>query len=163
MNRLVPLGIFLCLSAGANAGDAIGDADRQFTAAPPALAMNQPATRHHSETLGTILFRSDSADIDQALWPVLQGAAARAHANPDLVIELEAYCDVRGSRNHNLTLSAQRAQSVAEYLVRHGISRSRIRTRAYGEQRASANVKDRDGHIFDRRVTITLHSRDVSA
>ncbi len=131
--------------------------------APASLAAKQRLGLHASPTFGAVLFRSDSAVIEQALWSVLRGAIALATKYPDLIIELEGHADVRGSRNHNRNLSLKRVQSVAEYFTRHGISSNRIKMRAHGESRASANVNDPNGHIFDRRVTVTLNYPDTSA
>jgi peptidoglycan-associated lipoprotein len=103
-----------------------------------------------------VLFDTDSARIDQALWPMLRTTAALAHLRPDLVIELDGYADVRGSRNHNLTLSAKRVKSVAAFLIRQGIDPARIKTSVHGETRASANVRDLAGQLYDRRVSIAV-------
>lgn len=127
--------------------------------ATAALAPGLPSVA----TLGSVLFDTDSAHIDQALWPLLHTTAALARSRQDVVIELDGYADVRGSRNHNLTLSAKRVESVAAFLVRQGVDRARINTSIHGETRASANVRDRTGQQYDRRVSITVITVPESA
>lgn len=146
----------LLLSAAAYASFACADGPWPATAA---LAPGLPSTT----TLGSVLFNTDSARIDQALWPLLHSAAALARSHPSVVIELDGYADVRGSRNHNLTLSARRVESVVAFLTRLGVDPARIKAHIHGETRASANVRDRDGQVFDRRVSIILTTNPESA
>lgn len=139
----------LVLFAAAYAGLACADGPPPATAA---LALALPP----AAPVGSVLFESDSTRIDQALWPMLRTTAALARQRADLVIELEGHTDVRGSRNHNLTLSVKRVESVAAFLIRQGVEPARIKTTGYGETRASANVSDRSGQLYDRRVSITV-------
>ena len=164
MNRLILIliGICLCCNATAGARDVIDAFPSLAAATPPSATAGAPPTPGGTGILGTILFRTDSAEVEQALWPVLRGVVAAAIEHPDRVIELEGHSDVRGSRNHNRTLSSRRAGSVAKFLIDSGVSPKRIRTLGYGESRASTNVKDPGGHIFDRRVTIFLRLKDGS-
>jgi len=157
MNRLIRTSVYLCITALTGTAAVAAEPKRISPDSPMLLAMTQLLDLRRSPTFGAILFRSDSAEIEQTLWPVLRSAIALARQYPEAIIELEGYADVRGSRNHNRNLSLKRIRSVAEYFTRHGISRKRIQMRAYGESRASANVNDANGHIFDRRVTITIN------
>ena len=52
---------------------------------------------------------------------------------PGLRIELMSHTDSRGDDAYNMALSQQRAQSVVNYLVDKGISRSRLVAKGYGE------------------------------
>ncbi|MBI9040592.1 OmpA family protein [Lutibacter sp.] len=52
---------------------------------------------------------------------------------PDMVIEIGAHTDCRGTEEYNLTLSHKRAKSVREYLVRQGISNENVKSVGYGE------------------------------
>lgn len=56
-------------------------------------------------------------------------------SKPGLRIEIMSHTDSRGDDSYNRALSQQRAQSVVNYLVRKGISRSRLIARGYGESR----------------------------
>lgn len=149
----IPL-LALCGLAIAN----LAHADGPWTATA-ALASRLPP----EATLGSVLFDTDSAHIDQALWPMLRTAAALVRSHHDTVIVLDGYADVRGSRNHNLTLSAKRVKAVAAFLVREGVDPTRISTNVHGETRASANIRDRAGQVFDRRVSIAVTARGEPA
>lgn len=52
---------------------------------------------------------------------------------PDIQIELRSHTDSRASEEYNLRLSAERAKSVVDYLIKKGISSSRLTAQGYGE------------------------------
>ncbi|AUP80997.1 OmpA family protein [Flavivirga eckloniae] len=65
--------------------------------------------------------------IDETLLPLLK--------NKPVSIELMSHTDSRGNDDYNMSLSQQRANSVVNYLVSKGISRSRLSAKGYGETR----------------------------
>jgi len=163
MKRLVTTCLTLCISMASAADNHATDYSTRAPVQPWQPNLIRALNSGEGATFGAVLFRTDSAEVEQALWPVLRGAVRLATEFPNIVIALEGHTDARGSRNHNRALSHQRVHSVAEFLISNGISPNRIRTRAYGEARASANIKDFNGQIFDRRVTITLRTADSAA
>lgn len=65
--------------------------------------------------------------IDNTLLPILNGK--------NVNIEIMSHTDSRGDDAYNMSLSQQRANSVVNYLVSKGISRSRLSARGFGETR----------------------------
>jgi len=65
----------------------------------------------------------------------LETYAAWLNANSDVNVTIEGNCDQRGSREYNLALGQQRADSVKSYLVQHGVSAYRLDTVSFGEER----------------------------
>ena len=65
--------------------------------------------------------------IDETLLPLL--------SSKPVSIELMSHTDARGNDDFNMALSQQRANSVVNYLVSKGISRSRLSAKGYGESR----------------------------
>ncbi len=61
---------------------------------------------------------------------------------PLIRVELQSHTDSRGSAASNLSLSQRRAQSVVDYLVSKGISRSRLVARGYGETKLTNRCAD---------------------
>ncbi len=55
--------------------------------------------------------------------------------NPNIVIELSAHTDFRGSDKSNMDLSQRRAQSVVDYLISKGINSKRLIPKGYGESK----------------------------
>jgi len=87
--------------------------------------------------------------IDEKLLPILKAKAVD--------MELMSHTDSRGNDDYNLALSQQRANSVVNYLVSKGISRSRLSAKGYGESRlinrCSNGVKcSEEDHHKNRRT-----------
>lgn len=62
---------------------------------------------------------------------------------PEMVIEIGAHTDCRGTENYNLTLSQKRANSVREYLVSERIPDKNVKSNGYGETQPLNNcIKD---------------------
>lgn len=64
----------------------------------------------------------------------------RTNKNTKLLIK--AYCDSRGSMTYNQSLSMNRAMAVQGYLIQKGITRDRIQSEWYGEQRPLNGCED---------------------
>lgn len=78
---------------------------------------------------------------------------ARAMNDPRLnghSFVVEGHTDAVGSRTANYDLSVRRAQSVVSYLVRSGVSPSRLLSVGYGEDRLLPHMHPNDGR--NRRV-----------
>lgn len=65
--------------------------------------------------------------IDELLLPILK--------DKPVSVEIMSHTDARGNDDFNMSLSQQRANSVVNYLVSKGISRSRLSSKGYGETR----------------------------
>jgi outer membrane protein OmpA-like peptidoglycan-associated protein len=70
---------------------------------------------------------SSKKTIDDTLLPIL--------SDSNVSIEIMSHTDSRGNDDFNQSLSQQRANSVVNYLVSKGISRSRLSARGFGESR----------------------------
>lgn len=55
------------------------------------------------------------------------------NSNPDIKIEIGGHTDTRGDDKSNQLLSEGRAKSVMDYLVKEGISSTRLTSKGYGE------------------------------
>jgi len=60
----------------------------------------------------------------------------------NISVEITSHTDSRGSASGNLYLSERRAQSVVNYLVSKGISRSRLKATGFGETRLKNRCAD---------------------
>ena len=61
---------------------------------------------------------------------------------PSMEIELSSHTDARGSTQYNKTLSANRAKNAKEYLLKRGISPTRVKAVGYGESRTRNGCND---------------------
>jgi hypothetical protein len=55
--------------------------------------------------------------------------------DPDAKLSVEAYADIRGSKEFNQDLSERRVERIKQYLVDRGISADKVQTAAYGKDR----------------------------
>jgi peptidoglycan-associated lipoprotein len=65
----------------------------------------------------------------------LQALVKILNDNPNITVELSAHTDYVGNNQANIELSARRAQSVVDYLIRAGIVPARLTAVGYGEER----------------------------
>ncbi len=70
------------------------------------------------------------------------------------IVRLEGHADARGTREYNLALGERRAKAVANYMAIQGISRSRIETISYGEEKPVAFGETEQSWALNRRVEI---------
>ena len=72
-----------------------------------------------------------TADSEKGLNELVQ----LLNDNPNITIELSAHTDMVGNDAANKQLSLQRAQSVVNYLIKHGIESERLTPVGYGEEK----------------------------
>ena len=65
----------------------------------------------------------------------LQGLLKLLNDNPNITIELSAHTDYVGNNAANKTLSERRAESVLNHLVANGITKDRLTSVGYGEEK----------------------------
>jgi outer membrane protein OmpA-like peptidoglycan-associated protein len=74
--------------------------------------------------------------------------------HPDWEIRVEGFTDSQGSKEGNLKLSSDRADAVANWLADHGVDRSRLSSKGYGDARPVASNSTREGRAKNRRVEL---------
>ena len=100
-------------------------------------------------------FRTDSAEPPDLETDGLAALAALVNAVPELEVQLDGYADPRGTEDHNLQLSTERAEAIRRRLVELGVDAGRIRVAGHGAT-TSADAADPDAWAFERRVSIRL-------
>lgn len=134
--------------------DMVADAVQQDRITPEESAEGQ--VREYPSFTETAYFETNSYTIDAAAKRVLDKALAFLRKYPDSTALIEGHADSTGTEQLNQTLSANRAQNVADYFVRLGIDPSRISCESYGETRPTAPNITREGRASNRRVVITI-------
>ena len=105
-----------------------------------------------------VTFATNSASINPSFQRTLDTVAASMIRYPNSLIDVYGFTDTTGQPGYNQDLSERRAQAVADYLVRQGVSRARIATRGYGEDPQYLRVRTGDGvnEPLNRRVEIKI-------
>jgi OOP family OmpA-OmpF porin len=105
-----------------------------------------------------ITFDNNKATIRPTSKPTLDKAVEVLKEFPKLRISISGHTDNVGTRDKNLKLSLDRADSVKKYLVEQGVDASRIETRGAGpdepvDSNATAAGKERNRRIEFKLVT----------
>jgi outer membrane protein OmpA-like peptidoglycan-associated protein len=104
-----------------------------------------------------ILFDTDQAHVHHASWPILRKLAQFITANPDIEeVDITGHTDERGSEEHNLHLSQERAVAVKGRLVFFGVASSRLTTVGYGKSRPRAEGHSEAEWQKNRRVEFII-------
>ena len=72
-------------------------------------------------------------------------------------LKLAGHTDNTGSKDLNMRLSKDRAESIKSYLVSKGANASRIEATGYGQNQPIATNKTAAGRQANRRVEFTLY------
>ena len=112
-------------------------------------------------TLGDVLFEVDRADLKPGATRSLGELIQVLRENPNAIVAIEGHTDSTGSRDHNLSLSQRRAESVRTYLVSQGIEATRISAQGLGPDFPVASTGDAAGRQQNRRVELVIQDRPV--
>ncbi|MCH5570628.1 OmpA family protein [Pseudomonas syringae] len=105
---------------------------------------------------GNITFATDSSAIASSFYSPLNNLASSLKQFNQNNIEIAGYTDSTGSRQHNMDLSQQRAQSVATYLTSQGVDQAHLSVRGAGPDQPIASNADVNGRAQNRRVEVNL-------
>jgi len=104
--------------------------------------------------LNHINFEFNSFQLLPSSFAQLDFLVSVLKKNPQWKIQLNGHTDDQGSDDYNLTLSANRATSVGEYIQQHGVSSERIQTRGFGKQKPLLAGNDEQTRAINRRVEV---------
>jgi OOP family OmpA-OmpF porin len=124
----------------------------------PAPRAEAPAPRPAEKkiVLRGVNFDFDKANIRADARPILDQAVTMLKEEGTITIVAEGHTDAVGSDQYNERLSVRRATAVKDYLVRGGISASRIEIRGLGESQPVASNETADGRAQNRRVELRV-------
>ena len=99
--------------------------------------------------------------IGTGYWPVseLNILAEFMLNRPNVTILIEGHTDIVGSDALNDRLSENRANSVKNYLIQHGIPANKISTKGYGKRKPIASNDTEFGRSLNRRTEIVIQSK----
>jgi len=103
-----------------------------------------------------IYFAFDKYDLLHYSQAVLKEKAAWLRRNASCGVWIEGHCDERGTSEYNLALGERRAYAAQEFLVALGISKDRIKTISYGEERPADPGHNEKAWVKNRRDEFKL-------
>jgi len=120
---------------------------------PIKLLPIKPGTKF---TLSNILFDTDSYNLKSESEAELKRLVDFLKENGTLKAELDGHTDNEGSPAHNKTLSEQRAKAVVDYLIAHGIEKTRLSSKGFGDTQPIADNATEKGRKLNRRTEVVL-------
>ncbi len=128
-------------------------------APPPPVAEPAPAPVMKKRiVLRGVNFDTDKWAIRNDARPILDEAVSTLKENSGVNVSVEGHTDSRASDAHNQTLSERRADSVANYMMKGGVEKSRLTTVGFGESKPVASNDTADGMQQNRRVELRILS-----
>lgn len=104
-----------------------------------------------------IYFKADSTNITTQSYPSLNDIYSFLSKNPDVIVEIGGHTNgLPQSDDYCDKLSSLRAKSVANYLVRKGISSERVKYKGYGKRSPIDTNKTVAGRKRNQRVEIKI-------
>jgi outer membrane protein OmpA-like peptidoglycan-associated protein len=121
-----------------------------------------PPPRELISSLRSIFFDFDRYNLRSESKAQLDLMANNLKENNSLIASFRAHTDAKGNDAYNDQLSKNRANSAKKYLIRKGISSSRINIETYGEHQPIAKNKlengndTEEGRQLNRRVVLEI-------
>ena len=105
----------------------------------------------------SIEFNTASATIKQESYDILNQVADILIKYSDYKCSISGHTDSQGNAALNLSLSEKRAKACYDYLVRKGVSGTRLTYAGYGETEPIADNKYEAGRKMNRRVVFNIY------
>ena len=97
-------------------------------------------------------FESGKSTITQDSYVSLMKVVDIMETFPESTFDIVGHTDNIGSKDKNMTLSADRANAVKNFLVEKGIAESRMTTQGLGDTKPVASNKTPEGRAQNRRI-----------
>lgn len=104
------------------------------------------------------LFSYDDSNLAPKYLPSANAQADYLKSHPGARVLLAGHTDERGSREYNVALGENRANTVADILRLAGVSRDQVRVVSYGKERPANFGHDEASHGQNRRVEFTYEA-----
>jgi len=110
----------------------------------------------HVMRLNNLIFQLGNSKISPDSYGELNTVVNMMKENSTMVIQLEGHTDYQGNPKDNMKLSQQRVDAVKNYVVSKGISKKRIKTKAFGGTQPLSRDDTPDAHRLNRRVELRI-------
>ena len=116
-----------------------------------------PTVKDDAIVVDPIFFKTGKAELLPESIPVLQSVIEVLNLNPDIIkVRIEGHTDDQGRPASNLRLSRRRAKTVHDWLIKNGITRTRLESQGYGQTQPIAENDSEEGRAKNRRVMFVI-------
>lgn len=105
---------------------------------------------------GSITFQTNSYNLRGDFYPTLNSVGEVLSKYGETTLRVTGHTDNTGGRQLNQELSERRADSVADYLVTRGVSRSRMLVQGMAFDQPVADNSSEQGRAQNRRVELYI-------
>jgi flagellar motor protein MotB/tetratricopeptide (TPR) repeat protein len=111
-----------------------------------------PAKVGEKMQLSNVFYEIDSWQLKKESIAELNNLVTLLSENKNLAMEIGGFTDSTGSNEYNVALSEKRALSVVNYLIKSGISSSRLKYKGYGNTSPLGDNVTIEGRKLNRRT-----------
>jgi outer membrane protein OmpA-like peptidoglycan-associated protein len=109
--------------------------------------------------LNEFLFETNSSSLKGDQFKELNEIMDFLIDHPSLIVKISGHTDNTGTESHNLTLSKNRAEVIAEYLIGNGVEVERVTFQGLGSSKPLAPNNTPAGRSKNRRVELLIHDK----
>jgi OmpA-OmpF porin, OOP family len=106
--------------------------------------------------LSHLIFSQGKAYIEPQSYQELDEVVSMMKDNERIIIQLEGHTDHVGSAEANFKLSEKRVEAVKKYFVSKGISKNRVKTKAFGGSQPLTHEMTPEARNLNRRVEMRI-------
>jgi OmpA-OmpF porin, OOP family len=106
--------------------------------------------------LDNLIFELGKSKIAPESYPELDQVVTMLANYPKMIIQLEGHTDFRGDPKLNLKLSQDRVDAVKSYLMSKGVTKSKVKTKAFGGTQPLSRENTEEAHTMNRRVEVRI-------
>ena len=103
-----------------------------------------------------LIFEVGRAVINPKSYTSLDETVAMMKENTKVVIQLEGHTDNIGNAEKNMELSRDRVEAVKKYLTSKGVSKDRVKTKAFGGTQPLSTEGTEQAKALNRRVEMRV-------
>ncbi|MEN2998217.1 MAG: OmpA family protein [Brevinematia bacterium] len=129
---------------------------REIEKISPEVQVSPPENNEIKVRISDILFDVGSYSIKPSYREMLENLAKVLKQYSEVDVVIEGHTDNTGTREYNLTLSENRARSVANVLIQSGIKPDKVSYRGYGPDKPIVPNTSDENRAKNRRVEIKL-------
>jgi OmpA-OmpF porin, OOP family len=116
-------------------------------------------TKEKIELKQKVHFATNKSTIYPDSFPMLTEVAEVLKSRPEIKVRIEGHTDSRGTLKHNMKLSDDRANSVKQFLVEHGVDAERMEARGFGPTQPIDDNRTSKGREANRRTEFIITSQ----
>ena len=123
----------------------------------PAVATQQPTVSSKPIVLNNVFFKSSLATLEGNSAVELNKLYDLLSENESIRIQINGHTDNVGTDTDNQRLSEARAKTVVDFLIKKGITASRLKYKGFGESQPVTTNETAEGRQKNRRTEFVLY------